>query len=253
MEQDGRTTTVPPLKEVTITVVHDNYPYVDSLQTAWGFSAHVLAAGKSILFDTGSDGPLLLENLARLQIDPGDIEILVLSHVHGDHTGGLTGLLRVNPRIRVYLPESFPDRMKDITRRYGAGVVEVREPTEICPNVYTTGILGRRTKEQAMVVHTRRGLVMLTGCAHPGIGKMVTEVRRLYADDILLVMGGFHLEWAVLGKLERTIATFQDQGVRCVAPTHCSGEKARQQFEKRYGHRFIEVGVGKTITLTDLP
>jgi 7,8-dihydropterin-6-yl-methyl-4-(beta-D-ribofuranosyl)aminobenzene 5'-phosphate synthase len=241
-----------PLDDLTITIVHDNYPHAESLKTAWGFSAHVVGAGRSILFDTGSDGTLLLENLAALRIDPAVIDILVLSHPHGDHTGGLTGLLKAAPRLCVHLPESFPARIKDVIRGYGASIIEVRGPGEVCPNVYTTGVLGRRVREQAMVVRTGRGLIVLTGCAHPGIARIVTEVRRLHAEGILFVLGGFHLEWTMSRTVGKVIAVFENQGVRYVAPTHCSGEKARRQFEQHYGPRFIEVGVGRTIALADL-
>ncbi|MEN6578874.1 MAG: MBL fold metallo-hydrolase [Phycisphaerales bacterium] len=253
IEQDSHSAEARPLDELTITVVHDNDPCVELLKTAWGFSAYVTGTEERILFDTGSDGTLLLENMARLQVDPASIEGVVLSHVHGDHTGGLAGLLRVDPCVRVYLPASFPARVKDLVRGYGASVVEVTEPQQICPNVYTTGVLGRRIKEQALVVRTGRGLVILTGCAHPGIGAIVDGIHRLYPGDIVLVMGGFHLEWAMSRKVRQIIAGFRECGVRCVAPTHCSGDKAREQFREAYGRQFIEVGVGKTVNLADLP
>jgi 7,8-dihydropterin-6-yl-methyl-4-(beta-D-ribofuranosyl)aminobenzene 5'-phosphate synthase len=240
------------LNELTITVVHDNYPRADSLKTAWGFSAVVTGAERTILFDTGSDGTLLLENMARLQIEPAGIDIVVLSHVHGDHTGGLTGFLKANARVQVYLPESFPARVKDVVRGYGATVVEVAGPREICPNVYTTGVMGRRVKEQALIVRTQRGLIVLTGCAHPGIARIVEEVRSLHPECILLAMGGFHLEWATAGRVERIIAVFRKHDFQYVAPTHCSGERARHLFEQQYGQHYIEAGVGKTISLADL-
>jgi 7,8-dihydropterin-6-yl-methyl-4-(beta-D-ribofuranosyl)aminobenzene 5'-phosphate synthase len=252
MEQEGHTEQSHPLDALTITVVHDNYPFVEGLTTAWGFSAHIAGARKNILFDTGSDGPLLLENLAKLRIDPAGIDALVLSHAHGDHAGGLTGLLEVNPRVEVYLPESFPARIKDLVRGYGAPVVEAGGPRQICEGVYTTGVLGRRIKEQALAVRTSRGLIVLTGCAHPGVVSMVDGARRLGGEDLLLVMGGFHLEWAMSGKVERIIAAFRAQGVRYVAPTHCSGEKARERFKQHFGRGFVEVGVGKIVTLADL-
>ncbi|MEN6427771.1 MAG: MBL fold metallo-hydrolase [Phycisphaerales bacterium] len=253
IEQDGHLAEARPLDELTITIVHDNYPCVESLKTAWGFSAYVTGAGKRILFDTGSDGTLLLENMAKLQIDPANIDVVVLSHVHGDHAGGLAGLLRVNPRVCVYLPASFPAGIKDLVRGYGAPVVEVHEPEPICPSVHSTGVLGRRIKEQALVVRTGRGIVILTGCAHPGIRAIVDGVHRLQPGPILLVMGGFHLEWAMSRKVRQIIAGFRTCGVRCVAPTHCSGEKTREQFREAYGQQFIEVGVGKSINLSDLP
>src|SRR5512136_2499280 len=112
VEPERRPTEVPALSELAITIVHDNNPCVDSLKIAWGFSAFVTGPEKTILFDTGSDGTLLLENMAKLQIDPARVDTVVLSHIHGDHTGGLTGLLKVNPRVQVFLPGSLPAKFK---------------------------------------------------------------------------------------------------------------------------------------------
>lgn len=242
---------VPGLTDLGVTVVHDNYPCVCSLKTAWGLSALVTGAEKTILFDTGCDGTLLLENMAKLRIDPGRIDIVVLSHVHKDHTGGLTGLLQANPRVQVYLPESFPVRFKEVVRGYGATIVEIGGPQEICQDVYTTGTLGQRVKEQALVIRTQRGLVVLTGCAHPGIVQILKRVRRLHEEDILLVLGGFHLEWVTKWKVEAIIAVFRSHGVRYVAPTHCCSDKARQLFQESYGPSCLDMGVGRTIALAD--
>lgn len=242
----------PALNELIVTVVHDNNPGVDSLKMAWGFSALVTGPERTILFDTGSDGSLLLENMGKLQIDPGRIEIVVLSHVHKDHTGGLTGLLQANSRVQVYLPGAFPDRFKEAVRGHGATVVEVKGPREICPNVDTTGALGRRVKEQALTIRTQRGLVVLTGCAHPGIARILQRIRSLHEENILLVMGGFHLEWVTKWKVEAILAVFRRCGVRYVAPTHCSSDKAHQLFQESFGPGYVDAGVGKRILLTDL-
>jgi len=252
VEQERHATEVPALSELVITIVHDNNPWVDSLKTAWGFSAFVTGPEKTILFDTGSDGTLLLENMAKLQIDPGRIDIVVLSHLHGDHTGGLTGLLKKNPRVQVFLPGSFPAKFKTAVQGHGTTLVEIKEPQEICRNVSTTGVLGRRVKEQALVIRTQRGWVVLTGCAHPGVARIVKEVRHLYEESILFVIGGFHLEWMTKGRVRRIIAAFQSYGIRYVAPTHCSGDKARQLFRQSYGAGYVEAGAGKTITLAEL-
>lgn len=251
-KQDGSTAQALPLDELAITVVHDNYPHCDTLRSAWGFAAYITGPKKTILFDTGSDGTLLLENMARLQIEPGSVETLVLSHVHPDHTGGLTGFLKENSHVRAFLPESFPARFKDTVRGYGATVVEVNEPCAICPNVYSTGILGRLVKEQALMIRTDRGLVVLTGCAHPGITGILRTVTRLHEGYILLVMGGFHLEWATVRKVEKIITAFRSHGVQYVAPTHCSGDKARALFQRHYGPHYLDVGVGKKVLLAEL-
>ena len=252
MERNASQVDGSAVSELVVKVVHDNNGYDDTLKTAWGFSACIVGPDKTILFDTGSDGALLLENMAKLHVEPAHIDLVVLSHVHGDHTGGLTGFLKANPRVDVYLPQSFPRRFKEVARGYGASVVEVNEPQEMCTHVYTTGLVGRLIKEQALVIRTTRGLVILTGCAHPGVTKMVEAARRLSQDDVLLVMGGFHLEWATARKVEKIVAAFRDCGVRYVAPTHCSGDKARQLFRRHYGEYCIDVGVGKTLLLADL-
>jgi len=253
MKQDKDSAQAPVLKDLTIKVLHDNYPYAEELKTAWGFSALVTGAAKTILFDTGSDGALLLENMAKLKVEPNAIDMVVLSHVHGDHTGGLTGFLSENSRVEVFLPASFPRRFKDTVRGYGATVIEIESSRELCENVYTTGQMGRLVKEQALVVRTQRGLVVLTGCAHPGVTKMVDKAASLFEqDDILLVVGGFHLEWATRRRIGKIITTFESHGVGYAAPTHCSGDNARELFKQRFGARYVEVGVGRAVTLSDL-
>lgn len=252
MEDNAHPTDAPAWADLTVRIVHDNCPFDDRLKTAWGFAATVTGPDRRILFDTGSDGALLLENMASMAIDPNAIETVVLSHVHADHTGGLVDFLKANPAVKVFLLEVFQPRFKETVRGYGAEVVEVNLPRPICPNVYSTGQMGRGIHEQSLVIRTEKGLVVLTGCAHPGVDRIVEAVHALHEGDILLVMGGFHLQWATDSQIERIIRTFKRLGVRYVAPTHCTGEKAQKLFEKYFGDRYLRVGVGKKITLADL-
>lgn len=241
----------PGVKNLTITVAYDNNPYKEGLETDWGFSAAIIGAEKTILFDTGG-GSSLLNNMEKLAIKPESVDMVVLSHVHPDHSGGLADFLEKNPNVAVYLPESFQKRLKDKLRERGAKVVEVKESLKICENVYSTGQLGRLIKEQSLVIRTNKGLVVITGCAHPGIVKIVTEAKNLLEGDILLVMGGFHLEWATKGRIEKIISDFRRLGVRYAGPGHCSGDKARGLFERHFGEKYIQIGAGKLIALADL-
>jgi len=237
---------------MTITVVYDNNPYREGVETAWGFSCLLTVAEKTILFDTGGDGSILLGNMEKLAIEPNSIDTVVLSHIHGDHTGGLNSFLEKNPEVTVYLPESFPKRFKDNVRGYGAKIVEAEQHCKICESIYSTGQLGKLIKEQSLVIRTEVGLILITGCAHPGIVKIVRVVKALHEGDVALVMGGFHLEWATKGKIEKIILAFKQMGVRYAGPCHCSGDKARRLFEKRFGENYINIGAGKVITLADL-
>lgn len=240
------------MEDISITVVCDNNAYREGLETAWGFSAVIAGAEKTILFDTGGDGPMLLDNMEKLGIDPQGIDLAVLSHIHGDHTGGLDGFLEKNSKITVYLPKSFPTKFKDNVQGYGVKTVEIEQSLKICEGVYSTGQVGRLIKEQALIVRTERGLVVITGCAHPGIVKIVNAAKDFLEDDIVLVMGGFHFEWSTKGRIKRVISTFKEAGVQYVGPCHCIGDKARSMFEEHFGENYINIGAGKVVTTSDL-
>jgi 7,8-dihydropterin-6-yl-methyl-4-(beta-D-ribofuranosyl)aminobenzene 5'-phosphate synthase len=235
-----------------ITVTYDNNPYKDGLETGWGFSCIIKGLEKTILFDTGGDGKRLLANMKKLGIDPKQIDIIVLSHIHGDHVGGLHSVLRKNPEAIVYLPISFPDSFKDEVKGYGAKVIEVQRSLKICENVHSTGELGTGIKEQSLIVRTDKGLIVITGCAHPGIVEILIKAKELMKDNILLVMGGYHLGGKGKGELEKIVSSFKKLGVRYTGPCHCTGDAARELFKKEYQKNFINVGVGKVITTEDL-
>jgi len=264
MNEQAKVVSTPGVKNLTITVVYDNNPYKQELETDWGFAAFITGTNKTILFDTGG-GRLLLDNMQKLAIEPDCVEIIVLSHIHGDHTGGLGSFLEKNSNVTIYLPKSFPKKFKDNARNSGAKIIEVNpirskasisngveESEQICENVYSTGQLGKWIKEQSLIIRTDKGLVVITGCAHPGIVNIVNKAKELMKDDILLVMGGFHLEWATKGRIEKIISAFKQLGVHYVGPCHCSGHKARSLFEKHFGSNYINIGAGKVITFADL-
>jgi 7,8-dihydropterin-6-yl-methyl-4-(beta-D-ribofuranosyl)aminobenzene 5'-phosphate synthase len=230
-----------------ITVVYDNNPYAKGMETAWGFSCLVKGMEKTVLFDTGGDGRRLLSNMSRLGISPREIDAVVLSHIHGDHTGGLHALLAKNRQILTYLPESFPGSFFRDTKKFGATVMAVRGPMKVCDGVYSTGELGTSPREQSLVVSTAKGLVIITGCAHPGIVRIVHTVKERFGGEVFLVLGGFHLSASGREEIEAVIAGMKALGVRYVAPCHCTGDTARNIFMKAFGAGFIDTGVGKII------
>ncbi len=240
------------VKDLSITVSYDNNPYKERLTIAWGFSCVIRGTEKTILFDTGGDGSILLTNMEELGINPKEIDLVVLSHIHGDHVGGLSSFLEKNPEVVVYLPKSFPKGFKDGVKGHGAKVVEVQEPLKICEGVFSTGELGIWIKEQSLIIYTEKGLIVITGCAHPGIVKIVNKAKDLVKNDVILVMGGFHLGGESRGEIEKIVSSFKKLGVNYVGPCHCSGDAARQLFKEEYGENFINVGVGRVITMNDL-
>jgi 7,8-dihydropterin-6-yl-methyl-4-(beta-D-ribofuranosyl)aminobenzene 5'-phosphate synthase len=238
-------------KDLDLTILYDNNPYNEELETRWGFSCLVEGLEKTILFDVGGDGAVLLKNMKRLKIDPEEVDVVVLSHIHHDHIGSLPDFLAQNSHVDVYMPRSFPHSIKEKTKKAGAQVIEVSRSREICPHAYTTGELGGMIKEESLVLETARGLVIITGCAHPGITNIVKKAKELMRSDVYLIVGGFHLCWMNLGQVNKIVEGIQAEGVRTVAPCHCSGDLARKRFEKAFGKDFILVGVGKKIKIED--
>ncbi|MFP3896537.1 MAG: MBL fold metallo-hydrolase [Anaerolineales bacterium] len=239
-------------QDITLTVVYDNDAYTPGLKTAWGFGCFIEGMEKTILFDTGGDAPTLLGNMRALDIDPQQVEMVVLSHIHSDHTGGLQGFLDRNAKVTVWAPASFPQRFDDLIARQGAGMVRVLEAQPICEDVYSTGEMGRSIVEQALILDTDGGVVVITGCAHPGVADMVARAHEIVKGELLLVIGGFHLGSASRQRIESIISRFREMGVQYVGPTHCSGETAKRLFQEAYGDRYLDVGVGREISLADL-
>lgn len=238
--------------DITISVTYDNRPYEEGLGHAWGFSSVISAGDTKLLFDTGGNGGLLLDNMTGMGISPDEIDVVFLSHYHADHTGGLFRFLEHNPDVTIYMPRSFPEDFKSKAKTYGAKVTDVRGPVEIAEGIHSSGEMGRTTIEQFLIIETDRGVVIITGCAHPDIVEIITMVDKMLRKDILFVMGGFHLAGSSTDEISMIISKFREFGVRNVAPCHCTGDGAIEMFQKEYGDNFIKIGVGREIRIGEL-
>ncbi len=206
-----------------VTILYDNESQSPNLQSDWGFSCLVSHGGVNLLFDTGADGALLLRNMRTLGVDPGSIQEVFVSHVHFDHSGGLSSFLGENQDVRV----CAPDPLRGI--RSAREVVYVdNKPAELRRDFFTTGLL--EGLEQSLVVRTERGPVVVVGCAHPGV-EAILEAARPLGEPYALI-GGLH-EFAALDAL---------QSLSYICPTHCTQHIA--EIRSRYPDRFIPGGVG---------
>jgi len=239
---------MPVTQSLTITVIYDNTLYDRRVNSAWGFSALVEYRDHILLFDTGGDGQMLMENMRILGIDPTQLESVVLSHAHGDHTGGLSTILQAGSRPVVYLLPSFPESFKRQVSNT-TEVIEVMPSLSIAEGVFTTGEMGRNIPEQALVIQTDQGLVVITGCAHPGIIAILEQAREMCDEPVRLVLGGFHLGSKSKVEIVSILKDFRRIGVEQVAPCHCTGERAITMFAAEYGVDFIQAGVGRVVRL----
>ena len=216
-----------------ITVVFNNIVHDKNLEIGWGFSAYIEGLEKNILFDTGSDGNILLANMEKLGLDPGSIDVVVLSHAHHDHTGGLISFLEKNKHCTVIAPDKE--------------VVAMNKPMKVCEKAWSSGLLGGRIQEQALAIDSEKGLIILTGCAHPGIVKIVKHIKKTLNKNVYLLMGGFHLEYFPKFMVKKVIHDLKKMGVEKVAPSHCTGEKAIELFKSVWGENFMDLGCGACI------
>lgn len=240
------------LESIKMTIVYDNRVYQEGLQSDHGFSCVVEVEDTTILFDTGASGLVLMDNIMKLGIDPHDIDIVVISHDHWDHVGGLGHFIEKNHEVVIYDVKpsflTFDSRLEG----YDVKLLEVPSPTRICRCVYSTGTMGTAIAEQALLIPTDKGTIVITGCAHPGIVNIVKKAAELTGQEILLVMGGFHLLGHTEEQVKRIVSQFKELGVQYAGPCHCTGERAIELFAEEYGDRFVKMGTGRIITSRDL-
>jgi 7,8-dihydropterin-6-yl-methyl-4-(beta-D-ribofuranosyl)aminobenzene 5'-phosphate synthase len=232
-----------------LTVLYDNYVFQDGCAADWGFAAIIEGFQKTILFDSGTKEDVFLKNVTDLNVDLKKVDLVFISHDHGDHTGGLPAFFKVKSGLPVYVPfGANPAFQSSITQR-GGNLIAVKESLPIFPGVFSTGDLGEAIHEQAIVIDSPEGLVVVTGCAHPGIVLILEKVKEIWKKDIRMVLGGFHLVQTPPAEVEKIVARFKELGVKRVGATHCTGAPAIEMFRKAFGPDFVELGVGRKITI----
>src|SRR5215217_2669649 len=265
-----------------ITILYDAFGNDAAMKKDWGFSALVEVAGKRVLFDTGNDPDIFAANIKAKSIDLTSIDFVVLSHRHSDHMAGLNHVLRVNPTVKIYapregfgiygssLPSSFyrkdeslppemryydgkpPEVMKFGTAWQGANFETIDKTTEIAPGVTLIALVSdapgtRELKELSLAVNTPEGIVLVVGCSHPGIDKIV-EATAVINPKIHLIAGGFHLVAAQDDVIAKAVAALKDVfKVENVAPGHCTGEPTFAALKQAFGNRYIYAGVGVSL------
>jgi len=208
-----------------ITILYDNTALRKDLRSDWGFSCLVEIPEETILFDTGSNGSLLLENMKKLNIAPASIDDVFISHAHFDHTGGLSAFLNENNNVNIYAPVSFRGV------RNAKDIIHVDKPMKLFENIFSTGELDHI--EQSMAVKTDKGLVLVVGCSHPRMNHIFEAVSQF--GKIYAIVGGLH------GFNQYEL--FQDLGAIC--PTHCTQHIT--EIKSKYPEKYIEGGVGRII------
>jgi 7,8-dihydropterin-6-yl-methyl-4-(beta-D-ribofuranosyl)aminobenzene 5'-phosphate synthase len=266
-----------------ITVLVDAFSDRSDLKKDWGYSALVEYSGRRILFDTGNDSEFFRFNVEVLRIDLRNLDAVVISHRHGDHTDGLRYLLSIDPSVVIYVPDDeyfggptprrFFEKLVDTlppSMRYFDGRVpdplphgspwkhaklhRVSTALEIFPGIrvvrnISVGDNFTETPELSLVIDAPGGRILLVGCSHPGIEQILESVHGR-THSVRLVMGGLH--WLTLpdSEVERLANDLVHKwGVHSVAPGHCTGEVGFSVLSRMFGDRYLYAGLGSVIDL----
>ena len=209
-------------------IVFDNCKIDENTQSLWGFSIYL--DKYKLLFDTGSNGRVLLQNMKKLSIDIQDIEYIFISHSHWDHIGGLDSLLEINPELILYVPSSLSKHLIEDLKKLSKDVIVCDDkPQHLFKTLYTTGILGTQTPEQSLIIDEDE-TTLITGCGHFGIENITKIATTFLKKDIDIVMGGFHLLKSDDKDIMDSISKLKQLGVKKAYPTHCSGDRALELY-----------------------
>jgi 7,8-dihydropterin-6-yl-methyl-4-(beta-D-ribofuranosyl)aminobenzene 5'-phosphate synthase len=236
---------------VKFTILYDNYVFKEGTKADWGFSCLIQGTEKTILFDTGTKENILLHNIEELDIDLKEVDMIVISHDHGDHTGGLFAVLEINPHIAVYMPESFAEKYRDLVDDNRTRIIAVSDPVEICRDVHLTGEMGRLIKEQSLVLDTSQGLIILSGCSHQGVVNILDRAAEISGKQMELMFGGFHLMRHTEAQVAEIIAHFRAMGVEKCGATHCTGDRQIEWFKKAFGRDYVPMGTGRVLVIRE--
>jgi 7,8-dihydropterin-6-yl-methyl-4-(beta-D-ribofuranosyl)aminobenzene 5'-phosphate synthase len=271
-----------------ITVLYDAFGRNEQMRQDWGYAALVEVGGKRILFDTGNDGDVLARNAKAKGIDLSKLDFVVMSHRHGDHIGGLSYLLGINPKVKIYapkegfgvfgadLPGSFyrQDPTLPIEQRYYGGnppevmrfasawpeadITLIDKTTEIAPGIHLIALVSDKPgtlelRELSLAIDTPDGIVLMVACSHPGIDKIVQAAAAI-DPRILFVAGGFHLLVAKDPEIAAIVGMLRDTyKVGYVAPGHCTGEPTFTALKTAFGERYLYAGLGSSFEIGAAP
>lgn len=274
---------LPSVAQNRITILNDAFSKRTDLEQDWGYSALIEFEGKRILFDTGDNIALFKRNVERMHIDLSHLDMVIVSHAHGDHTSGLRYVLSLNPNVPLYVPEdpyftgstlppaflntdAQPDLPKEM-RYFGGGnrpagakgwtawtdtkMTAISGNTDIAPHIHLVSLVSEKPafkglREISLVLDTPKGPVVIVGCSHPGIEQIMAGANL--HQPVAMLFGGLHLLQDSPQQVAATLDVLANQyHVQTMAIGHCSGELTFKLAQQKWPGKTIYAGLGETI------
>jgi 7,8-dihydropterin-6-yl-methyl-4-(beta-D-ribofuranosyl)aminobenzene 5'-phosphate synthase len=219
-----------------------------------------------------------------MRVDLRNIDFAVISHRHSDHTSGISYLLTVNPRVKIYVPDELwglfargptndfyrkdpslpaemryygghpPEVLEGGTPWPGANFIPVSQKTEVAPGIFIfpgvstfPGTL--ELKELTLAIKSPQGLILIVGCSHPGVEHILQEASAI-DPHINVLFGGLHQIQQPDPEVKRIAGVLHDQyKLERVAPGHCTGEPEFAALKRAFADHYVYAGVGSVIDL----
>ena len=266
-----------------ISILIDNHVECPGLKAEHGLSMIVEEEGHKILFDCGQSSQVI-KNAKKLDLELDNLNQIVLSHGHYDHTGGIAAVLELNKNIDVCgHPDIFDKKYsrkkqqkyigiqeeRELYEKKGANFILSAESIKLAKNIYTTGQIPRGTgfekvdesfikmkggeyrkdeilDDLSLIIERNEGIILILGCAHSGIINTLKHVVSMTGrDNFILVIGGMHLAGKERHYVEKTLGEINRYKINCLVPIHCSGVANLLLFEKYFGDKLIYGSTGK--------
>ena len=280
------------MKNIKITVLCENSVYKLDCLGEHGFSVFVETDNGAFLFDTGG-GKTIIGNSLKLKKDLRNINKIIISHGHYDHTGGLPDVLKIRGEVKVHAhPHIFLKRMvidekKDGNIKRFVGIPYKREYleslgarfflntgfTEVEEDIYLTGEVPRKfdfekpdprlfaevdgktiqdilLDDQTLIINTKKGLVLIFGCAHSGMINIINHVMdKMKKENIYAILGGTHLDFLTSEQLEESIKSLKEMSIERIGVSHCTGLRAACRLYQEFGDKFHYGYVGSVLEI----
>lgn len=266
------------------TIIYDAFGTSQDLKRDWGFSVLIEYAGRKILVDTGNNSTIFAANARALDVDLRDLDFVVISHRHGDHTSGLNHLLKLNPKVKIYapaeqfgvfgstLPKGFyksVDTLPDNIRYFdgeapqpnptgspwrGADFVLVDAKLEVAPGIFIVPTVSNVTgtlelRELTLAINTPHGLILVAGCSHPGVEEILSAASGVNSR-VHMLLGGLHWVKTPDAEIERLANALHDKWkIARIAPGHCTGEPGFAKLRQVFGESYVYAGLGSHVEI----
>lgn len=265
-----------------VTILYDAFSDSKDVTKDWGFSALIEHDGKRILFDTGNNASIFEHNVKSLGVDLTKLDFVVISHRHTDHSTGLKYVLKINPTVTVYAPKEgftqfggslppaflrpvtalpqkmryfdgdYPDNLPEGKLYEGGNFQLIDAQTEVGPGIFLIATVSKNPgtlelHELSLAIKQPQGLMLVVGCAHPGIEEILRAATPIDSRFHIL-FGGLHLVSTPEDQIDALVAELKNKWkLERIAPGHCTGEPAFLRLQKTYGENYYYAGAGSRL------